>query len=231
MTMNELGSEEMSKVEKTQQNARRKFLIQSSAGVAITTLPAQSVWGACNTSGLSGGSRSAGTVCIIPHVTGGRSPGSWTKFVESWAPDNNARSKVRELFSLGPGGGPGAPKDSFLNTAYCNVRTFIKDLPTLVLVDPRGIVPDVSFNVEVYLNDSGPEKNFAAYYLNALFNFYGPLAPLADADELIQHVWAVMLIKGDADSTGPTNTAELEAAWFVENSTTAVYLPSGSGCI
>lgn len=223
--MNEVGSEKMPKVGETQQNARRKFLIQSSAGVAITTLPAQSVWGACNTSGLSGGSRSAGTVCIIPHVTGGRSSGSWTKFVESGAPGNNNRNKVRELFSLS------TYTDPQLDTAYCNVRAFINGLPTLVLVDPRGIESDVSFNVEAYLNDSGPEKNFAAYYLNALFNFYGPLAPLADADELIQHVWAVMLIKGDADSTGPTNTADLEAAWVVENSTTAAYLPSGGGCI
>ena len=229
--MNEVGSEKMPKVGETQQNARRKFLIQSSAGVAITTLPAQSVWGACNTSGLSGGSRSGGTVCIIPHVTGGRSPGSWTKFVESGAPGNNARNKVRELFSLGPGGGTNAPTNSFLDSAYCNVRAFINGLPTLVLVDPRGIESDVNFNVAAYLNDSGPETNFAAYYLNALFNFYGPLAPLADADELIQHVWAVMLIKGDADSTGPTNTADLQAAWVVENSTTAAYLPSGGGCI
>ncbi|MEP7702698.1 hypothetical protein [Paraglaciecola sp. 25GB23A] len=228
--MNELGSEKMPKVEKIQQNARRKFLIQSSAGVAITTLPAQSVWGACNTSGLSGGSRSAGTVCIIPHVTGGRSPGSWTKFVDLAAPDNLARNKVREMFSLGPGGGPSAPSESSLNAAYCNVRTHIRGLPTLTLVDPQGIFADVDFNVEDYLNDSGPEKNFAAYYLNALFGFYGPLAPLADADELIQHVWGVMLVKGDANSTGPTNTADLEAAWVPETSTTSAYLPSGSGC-
>tara|TARA_R110002167_G_scaffold196935_7_gene400008 strand:+ start:3771 stop:4445 length:675 start_codon:yes stop_codon:yes gene_type:complete len=223
--MNELGSNKMPKVEKTQQNARRKFLIQSSAGVAITTLPAQSVWGACNTSGLSGGSRSAGTVCIIPNVIGGRSPGSWTKFVDSGSPANVHRNKVRELFSLN------GYDQTQLNTEYCNVRTYIRGLPTLTLIDPRGIVSDVSFNVESYLNDSGPEKNFAAYYLNALFGFYGPLAPLADADELIQHVWSVMLIKGDANFTGPTNTADLEFAWEGrENSTTSAYLPSGSGC-
>jgi hypothetical protein len=205
---------------------RRKFLIQSSAGVAITILPAQSVWGACNTSGLSGGSRSAGAVCIIPYVTGGRSPGSWTKFVKSGAPDNNSRNKVKSLFSLSS-----SFTTSQLDTAYCDVRTYIKGLPTLALVDPRGIVSNVNFNVEAYLNDSGPEKNFAAYYLNALFNFYGPLAPLADADELIQHVWSVMLVKGDANSSGPINTADLEAAWVVENSTTVAHLPFGSGCI
>jgi hypothetical protein len=225
MTMNELGSENMPKVEKTQQSARRKFLIQSSAGVAITTLPAQSVWGACNTSGLSGGSRSAGTVCIIPYVRGGRSPGSWKKFVEDGL-NNNKRNKVQDLFGLN---GYTTEQES---AAFCNVRTYIKNLPTLTLVDPRGIVSDVDFNVEDYLNAHGEPSNFAAYYLNALFGFYGELAPLADANELIQHVWSVMLIKDDADSTGPITTTDLKAAWENggENSTTPYFLPAGSGC-
>lgn len=44
-------------------NTRRKFIKGTGVAAGVTLLPAKSVWGACNNSGVSGGSQALNTVC------------------------------------------------------------------------------------------------------------------------------------------------------------------------
>lgn len=60
-------------------NSRRTFVKRVGAGAIFSSLPAQSVWGACNASGISGGSRVVAVTCTVPQVDGGWSPGMWQK--------------------------------------------------------------------------------------------------------------------------------------------------------
>lgn len=209
-------------------SSRRKFLIKSSAGVVITTLPAHSVWGACNASGLSGGSRSGGDVCIIPEVSGGRSPGSWAKYVESGDPDNNKRNKVREMFSLSTvdsEGGLVKPADTQLNEAFCSVRSHIASMPDVVLSDGSGDIPYATLNIHTAMQNSGGIWNLAAYYLNAYFGFYGDISPFNSAEEMVQHVWAVLII-----NYGSPEAIDFDVLGtsFTDGSTSSDNLPSGS---
>ena len=52
-------------------NSRRKFIKSSGAIAGITVIPSKSVWGACNASGVSGGSQALEDVC---RVSGSESP-------------------------------------------------------------------------------------------------------------------------------------------------------------
>jgi hypothetical protein len=60
-------------------STRRVLVKRIGAGMAMSSLPAQSVWGACNASGISGGSRVIAVTCEVPKINGGWSPGIWKK--------------------------------------------------------------------------------------------------------------------------------------------------------
>ncbi len=67
--------------------SRRSFVKKVGTGALLTSLPAQSVWGACNASGVSGGSRVVDVTCDSPPTIsiGGWSPGQWQKYVDDFA--------------------------------------------------------------------------------------------------------------------------------------------------
>ena len=46
-------------------NSRRKFIKASGAIAGVTIIPSKSVWGACNASGVSGGSQALEEVCRV----------------------------------------------------------------------------------------------------------------------------------------------------------------------
>lgn len=201
--MKELTTKKTTEVITQPAQSRRKFLMKSTAGVVITTLPAQSVWGACNASGLSGGSRTSETVCEIPLVVGGRSPGSWRVYVESGNPSTNSTKKVRAMFSL-------SHSDN-LTAAYCSVRNEITNMPNIVLSDGTGAIPEADLNIETALSNTGGIWNLAAYYLNAYYGFYGDLSPYANAEEFVQQAWAVMYINNGG--LVPTDYSILESSF------------------
>ena len=215
--MNAPDNEKVTEVQNSNSPSRRKFLLKTSAGVVITTLPVQSVWGACNASGLSGGSRSADSVCVMPIVTGGRSPGSWRKFAKSGEPDKVGLNKVKSMFSMS--------KNDDLTAAYCSVRSHIKNMPDVVLSDGSGTIPRNSLNIYEALQSQGGIWNLAAYYLNAYFGFYGDISPFTSAEELVQHVWGVMYINNDGQL--PSNYDDLTAS-FTDGFVAESNLPHGS---
>ena len=54
-------------------SSRRNFIKKSTIAAGVSMIPASNVWGACNVTGVSGGSQSIMTNCVVPHFTGGRS--------------------------------------------------------------------------------------------------------------------------------------------------------------
>ncbi|MEP2653385.1 MAG: hypothetical protein ABJH06_15495, partial [Paraglaciecola sp.] len=98
-------------------NQRRSFIKKSAAGVVVTSLPAKSVWGACNASGISGGSGSTAT-CELPILSNGRSPGSWSKFLSN-NPTKVGRNKIKTMFSTYQRG-----SNSALDNVYCQLHSY-----------------------------------------------------------------------------------------------------------
>ncbi|MFC3204474.1 hypothetical protein ACFOEW_21930 [Alteromonas oceani] len=73
---------------------RRQFIKKAGAGVAVSSLPMKSVWGACSVSGVMSGNLSqtgggTGDTCgTVQMPSGGRSPGSWFQG-NTWTPGSN----------------------------------------------------------------------------------------------------------------------------------------------
>jgi hypothetical protein len=172
--------------EVTRASVRRNFLKKAALGVVVTSLPAQSVWGACNASGISGGSGST-TTCEMPNLTGGRSPGSWSKFIAS-SPTNTGRNKIKAMFSAYSGA-----DDATLNLKFCDLNNYIKST-VISLSDGGGAIPPATLDLGSALANSGGIWNLAAVYLNAKFGFYSIPPEFSDADELIQHIWVVLYV-------------------------------------
>ena len=76
---------------------RRQFIKKAGAGVAVSSLPMKSVWGACSVSGTMSGNLSqtgggnAGQCDAMPILQGGRSPGSWFNG-NTWEPGSNGNA-------------------------------------------------------------------------------------------------------------------------------------------
>ena len=175
-------------------SSRRKFLKKTSAGAIITTLPAQSVWGACTVSGaLSGGSKEVGECVYIP-LSGGRSPGFWRDlttgssladafpYLKAWHKVHNAtRRDCEEAYLI-----------NVINQAK-NTTIFIGNDPT------TGSA--ISLNIATALTSPGGIAwNLAAVYLNFVFNFHPPISVILPSgyiintvEKLIQHLYALEL--------------------------------------
>lgn len=69
----------------TQQNSadksKRFFIKKASVAAGIATLAPTSVWGACNASGISGGSQDTNSSCAMPKYLEGRDPYFWKKWL------------------------------------------------------------------------------------------------------------------------------------------------------
>ena len=147
----------------TKTSVRRNFLKKSAIGLVASSMPAQSVWGACNASGISGGSTST-TTCVMPNLYNGRSPGSWRKFLSS-SPTDKGRNKIKAMFSAYSGA-----SNSALNHNFCYLNSFIKNHPPVVLSDGKGMMPYKELNLAGALASAGGIWNLAAVYLNAKFH-------------------------------------------------------------
>ncbi|MGO4893882.1 hypothetical protein [Flavobacterium sp. W21_SRS_FM6] len=165
---------------------RRAFIKQATVGIVVTSIPAKSAWGACNASGISGGSKST-TTCEMPVLSNGRSPGSWCKFVENDVTQQVHKNKIKAMFSLYSHASDGVLK------AKCKaLKQYILDLPPVLL---SKSFPQVSLNVAEALLDGGDIANLASCYLNARLGFYNIPPQFTDADELMEHIYGVIEYK------------------------------------
>ena len=93
-------------------NSRRKFIKTTGAIAGITVIPSKSVWGACNASGVSGGSQALEEVCgtnelnNLSNNSGGFSPESFNALLFSvngnnQLPSGSARKMAGKMFKKG----------------------------------------------------------------------------------------------------------------------------------
>ncbi|RDV29211.1 hypothetical protein DXV75_01765 [Alteromonas aestuariivivens] len=196
------------------ENGRRSFVKKVAVGTVVSSLPAQSVWGACNASGISGGSRVISLTCSLPDICGGWSPGSWQKFVNgSGGRDTNGglqSDKLTKLFTV-----PWPANDCVYDHYYDQLQAFFA-ATTLTLGD-GGIIPKLQFNIaEVFSkDDTGNSKmDLSALYLNCYFGLATWDTLLYPTlDELMNAVWAGMCVNmGTRSSDGsygyPTGSFE-----------------------
>jgi hypothetical protein len=197
---------------------RRTFLKRASASVLISSLPAKSVWGACNTSGVSGGSSTTAT-CELPIVTNGRSPGFWGRFTSNFK-GNFSDASFNDVFTS-----YAHESDDVIADAKCNLTQYLRDT-TIVLSEGNSVIPAATLNLYEALSNNGGIWNLAAYYLNAKFGLYTIPLPFDNAEELVEHVWGVLSIQQGGGV--PTDYESLTASFT--NGSTVVYIPSGVGC-
>jgi hypothetical protein len=176
----------------TRTDSRRKFLKKASAGVVITALPAQSVWGACTVSGaLSGNASRINNDCqTIPALSNGRSGGSWK--------DPSNGHKIAAMFSC-----IGTVKSTYGETSsqYQNARVQAFTAINNVIDGPEINLNKLGtdrLDLRQALNGGGYTKHLAAAYLNFHFGFYNQSFPMASGDintaqQLVEHLYALIV--------------------------------------
>lgn len=190
-------------------SSRRKFIKSTGMVAGVTIIPSKSVWGMCNASGVSGGSRDFTDTCRFEHTTLGRSPGSWTKFLDAGTKsacstkyrngrDDQGLKKIHGMFSAFSGGSwnwnssTDAQKKR-LKEVYDVIYNLISTTTALDLGGTvGGTIPKATLDLKSALegNDALP-KHLACMYLNLYFEFIPVPAGYNDAAEYMQHIWGV----------------------------------------
>jgi hypothetical protein len=182
--------------------SRRSFIKKSSIAAGITIIPASNVWGACNVSGVSGGSQSVNTTCIVTPFSGGRSPGTWQKFVKHVPSEQDINRIATILSDVNHNdifGSSGQKKTKFY---YPILKAFIFSQTITIVGNGIGTIRDKVINVgNAVGNNSTPlEKHIACTYLNGLFGMNSGLsAEFTGFDgnkRFIEHIWGSAEING-----------------------------------
>ena len=172
-------------------DSRRKFLKKTTAGVVISALPAQSVWGACTVSGaLSGGSAISDDCSIVPDLRWGRSPGTWV--------DPSRGGKIKDMFTAV------AQIKSTYGNGSCQYRLAQEQALAVVnyVIDNTAPI-DLRDGTALVLRDAiqpgtGHLRHLAAAYLNFYFGFYNQTlymnnGNITTAEDLVLHLHALVV--------------------------------------
>lgn len=178
---------------------RRQFIKKAGAGVAVSSLPMKSVWGACSVSGVMSGNLSqngggTGDTCgTVQMPAGGRSPGSWFNG-GTWTPGGNSKSAASVFPQLKVG--IHITEECLLDARIEKMRTIINQFVadtelTLTVAAAKYIYDsdnayDTSPTLLAALNGTGipnSRKNImrhsAIVYMNVYFGLYnGVTLPL-----------------------------------------------------
>lgn len=174
--------------------SRRSFIKKSSIAAGITIIPASNVWGACNVSGVSGGSQTVNTTCIVAAFSGGRSPNTWKKFV-AHSPSQQDRNGIAAILSDVDEESltiSGMRKTDFY---YPSLKAFILSKTITIVGNGTNQIRNKTINVGAAIaNNSDPlEKHIACTYLNGLFGMNSGLSlefTGFDGNNLfIEHIW------------------------------------------
>lgn len=188
-------------------NKRRQFIKKASAGVAVSSLPMQSVWGACTVSGVQSGnlSQNGGKAnqCSMPALSGGRSPGYWFQG-NTFTVGHNSKS-IKDVF-LSLGNNPTQVEKDHYRKQVLSVRGCIND-PSNPGLSYAGLTMGLdSVGVEQltnglassltpyagFLTQSNYSNVFfhvAAAYMNTYFKLYsGSLGGKTEADAVANAV-------------------------------------------
>lgn len=198
-------------------SSRRKFIKKASVGALITTLPAQSVWGACTVSGaLSGGSK-VNNDCISPSFLVGMSPGFWK--------DPSNGNRLASKFSY-------PTTDEKRAELLCDIE-LAKDVNVTFGTGAQQFTFNVRDALDKNLGaafEQGFMFNLAAVYLNMVYGFQTlPIAvtlPSGDTitseNELLTHIYAADLqIRQDGGSG---------VSFTYDENVVSDYIPSSPTC-
>ncbi|NVK54063.1 MAG: hypothetical protein HWE26_00495 [Alteromonadaceae bacterium] len=199
----------------TKQTSRREILKKSGAIAGVTIIPSRSVWGACNASGVSGGSQDAVESCSFrADELGGRSPGSWSKFLSEatkapdWSDDLDGRdkrglNKIHGMFyyyNFPWNRKTNGYERLALKKLYDAVNHTIKT--TTIDLGGDGVnVPTGQLNLASALSSSGGIAwQLASVYLNFKYGFVRLPASYMNAEEYMVNLWAVANVSYDSYS-------------------------------
>ena len=241
-----MKNEETVKLETS--GSRRRFIKTAATASAFSILPAQSVWGACTISGAVSGNQSrVNAQCTFPNISGGRSPGTWKKFVPG-ASLNKANKKTKAIFH-----NVAVAKDTYGGSSqtYKDIRNCYRDWLLDIVANDELISSDTlqfaasmnpslsglpsSMSVEEGLLSNGAGFNnifyhVAAGYMNAYVGMYasypaGEASAIAVANEIFTY-WVF-----ENSHSGPSNT-DVSSLMMYDNGVTmythhecAVYYP------
>ena len=195
-----MKNEESVKLER--KGSRRRFIKTAATASAFSILPAQSVWGACTVSGAVSGNQSrVNAQCTFPDISGGRSPGTWTKFV-SGMPPGEANNKTKAIFEQ--------VEDSGKNYDHLVCyRDFVRGLMSNTLISGSTLayaatfpntppMPSGDISVEWGLTSNSMYNNVffhaASAYMNAYLGMYNNYASgQASAEEVASEVFTYWL--------------------------------------
>jgi hypothetical protein len=170
--------------QKSADKSKRFFIKKASAAAGIATLAPTSVWGACNASGVSGGSQNTNTSCAMPDYEEGRNPAFWAKWLKDHPTDSDKRivnwavtdiSSDDEKFNS-----HNAPNDYWIGRQkryyyYHKVADTIKKIQFNVKsMDKDGNETVATINVYQAITGSSSnsiQAHLAAVYLNRLFGY------------------------------------------------------------
>jgi hypothetical protein len=170
--------------QKSADKSKRFFIKKASAAAGIATLAPTSVWGACNASGISGGSQDTNTSCAMPDYNEGRNPEFWKKWLKEHPTDSDKRivnwavtdiSSDTESFNS-----HNAPNNYWVGRQkryyyYHKVADTIKKLEFDVKSrdkDGNEIVSTINvYHAISSASSDSIQAHLAAVYLNRLFGF------------------------------------------------------------
>lgn len=199
----------------TKQTSRREILKKSGAIAGVTIIPSRSVWGSCAASGVSGGSQDTVESCTVTaDDLGGRSPGSWSKFLSEatkspdWSDDLDGRdekglNKIHGMFHYYnyPWNKKTKGHERLnLKKVYDAVNHTIRTT-TINLGGNGDTVPHGQLNLESALSNSGGLAwHLASVYLNFKYGFVQLPASYINAEEYMVDLWAVANVSYDSYS-------------------------------
>lgn len=195
-------------------NKRRQFIKKAGAGVAVSSLPMKSVWGACSVSGVMSGNLSqtgddiGGTCGDVIMPNGGRSPGFWfTGEAGIMGSNGDPIADVFPQILVGIG----SHSDCLVDTRIEAMRTIVQQFySTETLTLPLEAAKYI-YNSDTYYkltptllealngtdapsNRKSILKHMAVVYLNVYFALYdGVISPLNSAASL--EVALIMMAK------------------------------------
>lgn len=171
----------------TQRNSadksKRFFIKKASVAAGIATLAPSSVWGACNASGISGGSQDTSSSCAMPTYLEGRNPDFWAKWLKDH-PTGSDKNIVNwsvsdihsdtEVFNA-----HNAPNDSWIGNQkryyyYHAVADVISHLTFTVKsrdTDGKEQIAEINAYNAIKHAPNTIQAHLAAIYLNNLFGY------------------------------------------------------------
>lgn len=189
-----MDSKNTTKIEE-QMKSRRGFIKKTSVVAGVSILPASNVWGVCNVSGVSGGSQTINTTCVVTPFSGGYQPSYWEKLTKFSPSVSDCEALAHLLSDVNTtdrfSTEPHALK---MEGYYPYVRTLLDKHGIQIL--GGGRTPPLNVNVgDTMRNQSLVDRkvrNIVAVYLNAVFGFCQLEAQFTGNDGLalfIEHVW------------------------------------------